>query len=105
MSIRAARFFTALVLLYLVLDFAAPSVPGAFTFEPSSSVEVVRLARYAEDDRPAPLCQPDASVVRRVEELRTEPRPRPRLPALRPVPPLRVSLARATLAHPLSEAG
>ena len=105
MSRRAARFFTGLVMLYLVLDFTAPSVPGAFTFEIASSVEVVRLARDAEDHRPALLSQPDAFTVKHVETVRTEPVRRRRSQAFAPAPLVRVSLARAALAPPLSEVG
>lgn len=105
MSPRSAPFFTGLVLLYLMLDLTAPSVPGAFTFEVSSSVEVVRLARDADDDRPAPLAEPDTLGAQREEIAITEPRSRSSGPVIvvRPVP--RFSLARAALAPPLSEIG
>lgn len=37
--------FTALVMLYLVLDVTHPGLPGAVSVDPEDSVEVVRLQR------------------------------------------------------------
>lgn len=105
MSFQAARVVTGLVLLYLVLDLGVPSMPGAFTFEATSSVEVVRLTRDAEEDRPVVLSRPDTFVVLRVELALTEPVRPQRAQELAPVPAIRVSLARAALAPPLSEVG
>ena len=105
MSIRAAPVFTGLVMLYLVLDLTATSVPGAFTFEVSSSVEVVRLARDTHEDRPALLAEPDTLRVQSEHIVITEAPSRSSGPVIvaRPVP--RFSLARAALASPLSEVG
>jgi hypothetical protein len=45
MSRSMVRLFTAFVMLYLALDCAAPSLPGAFAFDLDESVEVVRSER------------------------------------------------------------
>lgn len=48
----AQRLFVALLTLYLALDLAAPSLPGAFRFDIGDSVEVA-LARSALPASPA----------------------------------------------------
>jgi hypothetical protein len=52
--------FTALVILYLALDFASPELPGALAFDPDESVEVVQFLRD-----PAPATPTFASAVTR----------------------------------------
>ena len=37
--------FTTLVMLYLVVDFADPNLPGAVSFDPDDCVEVVQTER------------------------------------------------------------
>jgi hypothetical protein len=43
--------FTTLVMLYLALDFGDPNLPGANSFDPDESVEVIQLQR---DPAPSP---------------------------------------------------
>ena len=53
----APRLFVALLTLYLALDLAAPSLPGAFSFDVEDPVEIIRegvpLARSALSAPPA----------------------------------------------------
>ena len=104
MSRRTARILTGLVTLYFVLDFTAPSIPGAFTFDADESVEV-RLARDAEDYRAAMVLQPESVVVARIDVVPSD--HLARRPADMPltIPASRCSLARAALARPSSDVG
>lgn len=43
--------FTTVVMLYLALDFGDPNLPGANSFDPDESVEVIQLQR---DPAPSP---------------------------------------------------
>ncbi len=54
------KLFTTLVILYLALDVATPDLPGALSFDPDESVEVVQLSRD-----PAPEPSAFASSVTR----------------------------------------
>ena len=51
--------FTTLVLVYLALDFGDPNLPGATTFDPDDSVEVVHLQRDPSPAPPAPAVTPE----------------------------------------------
>jgi hypothetical protein len=79
-----------LLVLYLVLDFANPLMPGAVCFEPGDSVEGTRAARdharlaipalpAAPPARPAPLVAP------RLRPAARPPAPRRRAAPLRPI--------------------
>ncbi len=48
------HLFTLFVLVHLLIDLAAPSLPGAFRFNPDESVVAVKVqAVQAQDFRPA----------------------------------------------------
>jgi len=57
-------FFTAVVLLYLALDFGNPNMPGAACFDLDESVEVVQLQRTPTAAPPALTVTP-APLARR----------------------------------------
>ena len=55
--------FTTLVMLYLVVDFGDPNLPGAITFDPDGCVEVVQAHR-APAPAPRAVAVMPAPVVR-----------------------------------------
>jgi hypothetical protein len=86
--------FTALVMLCLVLDAGAPTLPGAVTFDPEDSVEVVRHQRTPSPLPRTPAVMPEPLLrlppvrssfhVRRVVSHRSTPAP---IRAVRHLPP------------------
>lgn len=61
--------FTTLVMLYLVLDFGDPNLPGAITFDPDGCVEVVQAQRTSAPPPRALAAMPEPvhlAPVRRV---------------------------------------
>lgn len=56
------KLLTALVLLYLLVDFGNPHVAGAHVFNPDESVEVVQLQRVPAP--PAVIATPAPPLLR-----------------------------------------
>jgi hypothetical protein len=58
------RVFTLLIVLYLALDVSNPFLPGALTFDPDESVEVVQLQRLAVPALPEAMPIPQHLLLR-----------------------------------------
>jgi len=70
------RLFTALVMLYLTLDCAAPSLPGALSFNADDSIEVVRSESLETATAPMLAMQPERPMpTRRAASSRVTGRP------------------------------
>ena len=63
--------FTTLVMLYLVVDFGDPNLPGAVSFDPDDCVEVVQADRAPSALIPVPTVVPEP--VFRLSRLRLSP--------------------------------
>jgi hypothetical protein len=61
-----ARALIALVVLYLVLDFTNPHMPGAVTFDPAKSIEGVHAER-TRHTQPVTIAVPAPRPVRLTE--------------------------------------
>ena len=96
------RVAALLIALYVILDVAAPFVPGAFDFDPDDSVEALVNDVTSVMIAPAPFAWPPAWTgepeARRPESLFRAAVPRP----FRPFTPRRVGLALASTAPPSS---
>jgi len=80
------RLMVLLVLLVVAPDLANPLVPGAFTFDPTGSIDISRSDEHAWDE-PAAAHESEALTPPVAPTLR----PRPRLPALLVSVPARVA--------------
>ncbi|MBI2014339.1 MAG: hypothetical protein HYS77_02180, partial [Candidatus Rokubacteria bacterium] len=70
---RPSRLAILCVVLYVVLDFSNPLIPGAVSFDPDESVEAVRAGRVAA---PAATATPLAPAPPRLQVVLVE-RPAP----------------------------
>jgi len=62
MTRLTVRLFTACVMLYLALDCAAPSLPGALVFDADESIEVVRTEGLDTARAPMVAMEPTQAV-------------------------------------------
>lgn len=95
------RLLTLAVLVYLTVDLTDPLLPGAFNFDPDTSVEIIVTRAHGLGATTPTLARPidrATSVTRDHEMVPARPTIRPQAPRARP-------LVHAHLRAPISDPG